>query len=178
MTSKLVNRVVNLSWIRGFSAVVCTVGLLAPSGCSQSLPKLPTVPASGTVTYNGNPLEGAQVAFISNDKETGKPANGVTDSQGQFQLRTFLGGANQASGAMPGDYTVTVQKREESAPLDPTGENPAPAPAPVDPTKDPSKMIPEAKLLVPARYADPTKSKLTATVKPTGDNKFTFELVD
>lgn len=162
---------------------IACLGLL---GCSDKLPKLGTVPASGTVTYKGQPLEGAAVAFISTNGETGKNANAVTDSQGRFVLQTYAGGTNQASGAMPGDYIVTIQKQEASSggmPSMPGGGEPTGASFSVQATGDPKVSQrggePAApKLLTPAKYADAAKPEFTATVKPTGENTFTFDLVD
>jgi hypothetical protein len=156
------------------------LALLSLSGCSDGLPKLPTVPAQGTVTYNGTALEGAQVAFISTTPDTGKSANAVTDSQGHFELHTYLGGANQASGAIPGDYVVTIEKWEGQMA---GATDPASAMQSMVMSGDPTKKasgtgLPQPKLLTPEKYADAAKPEFKATVKPSGDNSFTFEMVD
>lgn len=157
---------------------------LALLGCSDKSPKLGTVPASGTVTYKGQPLDGAAVAFISTDTATGKNANAVTDSQGRFVLQTYAGGTTQAKGAMPGDYVVTIQKQEGSSSSMASGGEPTGADVSIQMTTgDPQASTPGGKpagpkLLTPAKYADATKPEFKATVKPTGENTFTFDLVD
>lgn len=134
----------------------------------------PTVAVKGTVTYKGQALDGAQVAFINTDKEGGKPANGITDSAGNFQLQTFLGGSTQAKGAMPGDYIVTIQKVEASA----AGTAPGGATTKIVGAPSGSgAMVNAPKLLTPEKYADPTKAE-KVTVKADGENVFKFDLVD
>lgn len=56
-------------------------------GCGPSRPT--TVPVSGTVLLDGEPVESAAVIFSS--VEGGRPATGITDAQGRFRLRTFDG---------------------------------------------------------------------------------------
>src|SRR5215469_1486493 len=91
---------------------VSLVGLLSIAGCTGG-EKLPTVPASGTVTYNGEPLEGATVNFLPKTQAEGaKGAAGQTDSRGRFSVQTYLGGERATPGALPGDYAVSVSKVE------------------------------------------------------------------
>lgn len=75
------------------------------SGCGRDLD---TVPCRGVVTFNGQPVEQANVYFLRDGAPKGTPAPAaiaVTDSNGRFELKT---GKHQ--GAMPGKYVVTVQK--------------------------------------------------------------------
>ncbi len=69
--------------------------LAVSSGCSGSTG---TVPVTGTLTYQGNPLAEAIVAFTP--VEGGRPAMGETDSSGRFELTAYT----------PGEHLVTVQK--------------------------------------------------------------------
>ena len=64
-----------------------------------------TVPAGGKVTLDGEPVEGASVAF-SPQSDGGKAAVGMTDASGAFSLMTD--GSDE--GAMPGSYKVSVTK--------------------------------------------------------------------
>lgn len=72
-------------------------------GCSQDERPL-GVPVSGVVLLNGNPVEGADVAFSSREGSTG--AFGVTDAQGRFQLSAL----ETREGIPPGEYQVKITK--------------------------------------------------------------------
>lgn len=80
--------------------------LLTSLGCNSQGGNLPrTVPASGTVTLDGKPVDGAQVILVpANEGTTG--AFGVSDSGGRFSLRAY----EQKPGAIPGEYKVQVSK--------------------------------------------------------------------
>jgi hypothetical protein len=113
----------------------------------------PTAEVTGTVTYKGAPLEGVNVVFTP---ANGRPATGTTDAEGKFTLSTFAA----KDGAVPGEHKVAI----------------------TDASVPPMPGTPEAakpkKKLFPARYSDPAKSGLTATVKEGEANEFTFELTD
>jgi mannose-6-phosphate isomerase-like protein (cupin superfamily) len=102
----------------------------------------------GIVTLNGEPLAHARVVF---SPATGRPATGVTDQQGRFQLTTF----QQHDGAVLGRYRVAI------------------APLASEDTNDAS----DPKRKVPARYADPATTELACQVAP-GSNTFAFDLAD
>jgi hypothetical protein len=75
-------------------------------GCSSAGSNLPkTVPASGVVTLDGKPVDGAQVVLVPPDGAA-NGAFGVTDSSGHFSLRAY----EQKDGAIPGEYKVQVSK--------------------------------------------------------------------
>lgn len=195
------NRLVPVLWV--------LAALVPLSGCTGS--SLPTVPVTGTVTYNGSPLEGATVSFIVKDSqdESARGASGTTDSQGVFRLQTLVSGNTTVAGALPGDYAVMVSKREdftprlreamaggdggdarklmeEAAKEGDQGSGPRPGPPPGGPPGRPGGGGPPmgmpgtmiGKLLIPEKYADPRTSELTATVKPSGNEPFKFELND
>ncbi len=75
-------------------------------GCSNG--QYPLAPVSGTVTLDGEPLEGAEVVFapMENDKTTivGPASVGYTDQEGRFTLKTIKGG----SGAVITNHRVSV----------------------------------------------------------------------
>lgn len=150
-----------------------------------------TVPASGTVTLDGAPVEGAMVTLVPDDTQSGKPAAGQSDSSGNFILTTFSGG----DGALPGSYKVQVSKFETPD----GGRSPyaAAEPAPeVDSSlseeeqerarlaqgyseaeagpQGPTKAE-KAKNLLPAKYASVATSGLSVTVTE-GDNVIPLEL--
>ena len=78
-------------------------GLLAVliAGCGGGLD---LIPVSGTVTLDGQPVDGAAVVFVP--VAGGPAASGSTDAGGKFRLTTV----NQP-GAVPGEYNVTVTKQ-------------------------------------------------------------------
>ncbi len=77
------------------------------TGC-ENVPDGPrTVPASGVVTLNGEPVEGAAIVFIGDNGEFS--AHGISDSEGEFSLDAF----EYKTGAVPGGYKVVVTKTVE-----------------------------------------------------------------
>ena len=55
--------------------------LLAAAGCGKT--GVPTYPVSGTVTLDGQPLDGATVMFVP---KSGPPHGAVTDAAGAFSI--------------------------------------------------------------------------------------------
>lgn len=134
-------------------------GALVTVGCGTEKVERPeTVPVSGTIMYNGEPVGSANVIFRHKDGQSS--SYGKTDAQGRFQLQTFE--AND--GARPGEYVVSVQKYEITKP-----ELPEEHPDYVPP--------PPPKPLVPEKYMDPKTSGLTANVQD-AENNFNFDLKD
>lgn len=74
------------------------------SGCSHSESTVPAgvVPATGSLTYKGNPVAEAQLTFWMDDVP--EPGFALTDLQGNFKCMTN----DSADGIEPGDYLVTV----------------------------------------------------------------------
>lgn len=95
--------------MRKFTGLLTLLALLCVpfAGC-ENVPEGPrTVPASGVVTLNGEPIEGAAIVFIGDGGEFS--AHGMSDSQGQFSLDSF----EYKTGAVPGSYKVVVTKTVE-----------------------------------------------------------------
>jgi hypothetical protein len=91
------------------SASCLLITTLFVSGCGPRTSHLPkTVPATGIVTLDGKPVEGAQVVIIP-AKEGVTGASAITDASGRFALRAFP----EKDGAIPGDYKVQVSKTVE-----------------------------------------------------------------
>lgn len=109
-----------------------------------------TVPVSGVLTLDGQPVEGATVMFVpaKGGLYAGGAAAGKTDGKGKYTLTTFKPG----DGAVPGTYTVVIT-------LNVTDERG------------------EVKSLLPKRYADPRTSGLTVEVAKQGPNEFYFDLM-
>lgn len=103
------------------------------------------VKVEGIVTLDGERLGRVMVMFIPVKKEEGKPAFGVTNDEGDFDLST----SNPGDGAVPGEYKVLLTENV-------TGSKPGSA------NKDaPRKGIPKS-------YSDPNVSSLIVQVKPGG----------
>ena len=142
------------------------VGLVlsASLGCSGDKAGNPNGrPATGTVTYKGQPVDGATVSFISPSVS----AFGSTDAQGKFKLR-----ASDGENVALGDYQVTVVKKEFTPPPPPPSEQDY-----VPPAED-APAAPEPKDLLPAKYKTVKDTPLKATVTADGKNDFPLELAD
>jgi hypothetical protein len=138
--------------------VVCLGVAVGCSGAAEDQPEV--FPVSGTVTHKGQPVEGAVVSFTT--EGAARAATGTTDAEGKFVLSTYGDG----DGAVPGPHKVTVVK------VDPElqqreGED-ANAYTSRIMGKDPGRS------LLPAKYASPTHTPLTANVTAEGPNEFTF----
>jgi hypothetical protein len=147
---------------RSFGVVLSVALVLPQCGCSG---QYKTVPVEGIVTLDGKPVEGATVSFCPAE---GRPASGLTDADGVFQLTTF----KEDDGALPGDYRVVVKKTEGHTPLNDTkpGEDKDAAEhyrRMVD-TKKPKKT------LLPAVYGDEATTMLRCRVPAEG--RVTVEL--
>ena len=160
-------------------AVLLLPLLVTIGGCSSEPETPETVPVSGAVMYNGQPVVGATVSFMGEGAP--KAAVGVTDDKGEFQLSTF--GAND--GAVIGEHSISVVKT-------------AAAPEASAPRMDPRAMTgrPDAltqtyrtqmgnqgqvegpKHELPEKYAKAETSGLKETVKADGPNKFVLQLKD
>jgi len=121
---------------------------VAVSGCGSKHPA--TAKVSGTVFYKGSPVAGAGITFLPG---VGRPATGMTDAQGRFELMTNEPG----DGALPGEHKVAVTKM-----------TPGPSKEPYAPMLN----------LLPSKYASPATSPLTETVQAGQANHFEFNLTD
>ena len=118
-------------------------------------------PVSGTVKYNGNPLEKGEISFVSEDMSKNFGATGII-TNGSYTLS--MGG--DGDGAQVGKYKVTISSKEdytEKAQADfkkVTGStSPKLLPNFV------AKAAASAKSLIPAGYGDARTTTLTAEVE-------------
>jgi hypothetical protein len=89
------------------------LAFVVASGCQepQVAARGKVVAASGTLTYGGRPVVGAQLTLLGND--SAEPGFAVTDAGGRFKCMTN----DSSDGVVPGEYVVTVSR--------PTGGIPA-----------------------------------------------------
>ncbi len=95
-----------ISWSLVVGALVS-----AAVGCGGGTGFEKPVPVTGKVVFQGKPVDGAMVTFLSKAEGTGRSASGQTAADGSFSLTTFKTG----DGALPGDYIVTVSKVERGS---------------------------------------------------------------
>jgi hypothetical protein len=87
-------------------ATLFLVSVTLASGCGPDTSHLPkTVTASGIVTLDGQPVDGAQVVLVG-EGENARGAFGASDASGRFALRAF----EEKDGAIPGSYKVQISK--------------------------------------------------------------------
>jgi hypothetical protein len=150
---------------------VAVIGVAVASGCGGGID---IVEVTGTVRFNGTPVQKAEVCFIREGGtakgEPAPPAIAVTGPDGAFSLKT-----GDRHGAVPGRYRVTVQKSNfEDLKI------PNPLPKPYR-KKDIAAYMIANKLVVshllPEEYADMNKSPLSAEVVADGTNHFDLSLV-
>ena len=130
---------------RSLKLACVTIALAALlSGCGTA-GEAGTVPVTGVVLLDGQPLDQAAVAFIG--KGGARLASATTDSAGKFTLNASLG-KNQ----------VTVAKEAPAAAVADTGDGLMPTDA------EYAALPPPPKAGVPAKYADPKTSGLAIEV--------------
>lgn len=153
-----------------------TAGLTA--GCGDKL-----APVNGTVTYDGTPVDGATVVFMT---ESGsKSATGRTDDAGNFSLQY-----NNGPGIPAGTYKVMVTRTkiiEGQAPGDPGAKidkgylekmkakdlpkTSGPPAGLIGGSKAPKADIGD----LPSVYSSPTSTPLTVTVPAAGPVELKLE---
>jgi hypothetical protein len=124
------------------------------TGYSQKANIEKAVPAAGTLTYQGKPLESYQVTLIPTDGR--RPATGITDAAGKFTLGTN----NIGDGAPPGTHNVAIVW----SPPRPAGEMGQ------ETINDNPANMPKPKVKIPDKYANPEKSGIVLEV-PAGGAK-------
>jgi hypothetical protein len=131
-------------------AVFVLAALPLALGCGGSK----QLPVSGTVKFDGKPLEGAAVGFVPRDQ--GSIGSGATNAQGEFTIES----GNQ-QGLLPGSYRVTISKKITTG-IDFKTERVSPGGI-------------QVKSLIPVIYGDPEKTPLSAEVQ-SGKIRFDFDL--
>jgi len=138
-------------WYGSVFVATCFVAAVL-SGCNRG-PML--VPVSGTVLYNGKPLEFGSVMF---QPRSGQPAVGEIQPDGTFRLSTFA----LDDGAVVGIHKVRIACYESQRP---------------GTVKGPGEQS-LGKLLIPLKYTFFDQSGLTAEVREDRTEPYVFELRD
>jgi hypothetical protein len=107
------------------------------------------------VTYQGEPIEGANVIFQPLESNQALASHSVTDHAGRFEMTTHVGGGEFEPGIVPGRYAVAVTKLDTAA-----------VATTLAPPKD----------MLPKKYGSATSSGLTAEVARGRENDFEFAL--
>lgn len=138
-----------LNFTRFGSHTLALAGLIAITGCGggADVPDLGRV--TGTITLDGDPLDGATVEFVP---QSGRPSSAITDDNGYYTLRYSA----TTNGALPGKHNVSIRSARDGVSAE--GEQ-----AGVEGRKE----------LLPERYHE--KSELVFTVEP-GANTADFDL--
>ena len=145
--------------IQSLLALLCIVVMAVAVGCGSDGPpapeKLPVVPASGVVIYQGKPVAEASVAFQHTEGKVS--ATGKTDANGKFKLSTY----GKDDGAPAGGYRVTVAvsgvKEIEPGVLAPVPEGGFQSP-------------------IPLKYANPVETDLNVEIPAAGSSDLKLEL--
>lgn len=145
-------------------------------GCGGGADRPAMVPVSGTVNYNGSPVEGATVTFAAGT--SARSSSGLTDSSGKFKLTTF----DTNDGAPVGEYVVTIAKFEQEVGMDASAGS-SPEKMKEFMAKQQGMMSGQApvekpKAKLPVKYADGKTSGETRKVVAGDTNDFTFTLSD
>jgi major membrane immunogen (membrane-anchored lipoprotein) len=130
-------------------------------------------PVSGTVKYNGNPLQKGEISFVTEDMSKNLGATG-TITNGSYTLS--IGG--EGDGAQAGKYKVTIVAKEdftEKAQADFKKETGSTSPKVLG--NFVGKAAAEAKSLIPIGYGDPRTTILKAEVEAKSNTK-DFNLSD
>lgn len=152
-------------WRRLAPVVTAWCGLVGMAGCGPGGPAL--VPATGTVTLDGQPVDAATVT-LAPAGGGGGIASAITDAAGRFTLTTVVAGLGARPGIEVGEYAVTVTK-VTSATAAPASDDPGFVPA------VPENAVPKVTYLVPKGYGTAATSGLRATIAK-GTNDLTFAL--
>jgi len=148
---------------------VCLTVLVGFVGCERESPREgpQMVEVTGTITLDGEPVEGAHIGF--SPETSGPAAFAVSDKRGRYELRT----RDPGDGAIPGKYGISATKEiseggmefESQAALEAYvqehGERPPP--------RRTINMLPE-------KYSTKKTSGLTAEINVAKKNRFDLEL--
>jgi hypothetical protein len=141
----------------GINSIWLAIVAVMVSGCGSDVAPVPLYEASGKVTVQGQPAEGAKVVFYPTSSALQGPRMpipaGTTDATGTFHLQSY----EPKDGAPAGEFKVTVIW-----------------PEPIPPNVDQEMYQPKDRLQ--GRYSDPQRTTITATIPEGGGELPPFEL--
>jgi len=142
-------------------SVVVACALLAICGCNSESAHIERVTSvSGTLTFQGKPLEFFQVTFLPEDGR--RPAVGITDASGKFKL-----GTNEPEdGAPPGLNKIAIVWVGPPSTIQ----------AGMETTIDDPAKLPKPKIRIPAKYNNPETSSLKEDVPAGGLSDLKIDL--
>jgi hypothetical protein len=138
-------------------SLVCITGCNGDPGPHAEI--LETAPVSGTLTYQGKPLESYQVIFTPADGR--RPAMGKTDSDGKFTLGTNAPG----DGAVIGEHKVSVA-------FDPASDVDSAVAMPIDEVA----QLPKPTIEIPVKYSNPETSGVSRNIPEGGMTALKIDL--
>jgi hypothetical protein len=151
--------------------------VVAVAGCGRSKAGQEKVyQVTGKITMGGGPVPNASITFSPKDKQP--VAVGRTGADGSYTLTTY----NPGDGAAAGNYVVLVSKSLAVANSGgpPKGHDPKATTFDSSAAHSASGAAmggsTAAEAGLPERYSKVDQTTLNATVKPSGDNKFDFDL--
>lgn len=147
-----------------FRSAYLPLSLTLLLGCGGGAPKvvLPeTVPVTGTIKLDGNPLAYSTVMFVPTGMTKGIDCIGNTDDSGNYTLKQVRG----KDGAPPGEYKVVVSLLKKG------DGTPAMKPGAEQKEGEGGVVVESLK----PWYSDPLQTQLKATV-PAGGGKVDFDL--
>jgi hypothetical protein len=150
-------------------AGLVAAGLLLVAGCGEDDGIGQRYRVTGTVTYNGKPLEQGTINFQTKTPEA-RGASGDIQG-GAYSLTTRTSG----DGALPGKYRVSIVAKDvDLSDVEATSKKFRGA---MPSKKDLGKAFQKSKRLIPAKYESPGTSGLEAEVKEQS-NTIDFSLTD
>jgi hypothetical protein len=150
----------NMKKILTIFPFLLALSLLLGCGGRAGLPGL--VPVAGTVTLNGEPVEGALISFAPTSSDSNaRSASAITDKNGKFVGSTL----DYNDGMQPGEYQVFITKTTGTG-----GEG----------TDERGGGGGESARQIinhlPLKYADKGTSGLTVSIPPKGDKNIELKL--
>lgn len=150
--------------------LLLVVAISFTTGCKKGDPRSKDlVPAMGTITYNGTPLDGATLTFLNEEDPLKPGGSAVSKADGTFAVSLYGDG----DGTSPGNYVVTVTKiemksklsEEEILDYEKRGEE-----LPAD--------AQEEVALIPKKYGSKTTSDIHVAIPAGGDKAIQIDLKD
>ena len=165
--------------VRFFSVLLLSI--LVVTGCTRSNEQ--TAEVSGKVTYNGKPLPGGRVTFVT---ANGYAGHGTISPQGEYSLQSPLGEVQIGvdNTMLRSDPQWEKNKNKGRLPIQQAKKGEAQEP-PTKSAKSPAanqrvtgkQGVVGTYIHIPGRYADPTLSGLKFTVTA-GSQTHDIELTD